>query len=48
MKDVQTEMISQPKSINLKKVIDIKNLRKSFGNQEVLKSVSIKLFNGEN
>jgi len=48
MNDVRTEAISQPKSVNLKQVIDIKNLRKSFGNQEVLKNVSIKLFNGEN
>ncbi len=29
-------------------VIEIKNLRKSFGVQEVLKDVSLKLFNGEN
>ena len=29
-------------------VIDIKNLRKSFGEQEVLTNVSLKLFNGEN
>jgi len=48
MNDFQTEAISQPKSVSLKQVIDIKNLRKCFGNQEVLKSVSIKLFNGEN
>jgi phospholipid/cholesterol/gamma-HCH transport system ATP-binding protein len=31
-----------------KEVIEIENLRKCFGNQEVLKSVSLKLFNGEN
>lgn len=29
-------------------VIEIDNLRKSFGNQEVLKNVSLKLFKGEN
>jgi phospholipid/cholesterol/gamma-HCH transport system ATP-binding protein len=29
-------------------VIEIKNLKKSFGLQEVLKNVSLKLFNGEN
>src|SRR5215216_4466398 len=29
-------------------VIEINNLRKGFGNQEVLKDVSLKLFNGEN
>ncbi len=29
-------------------VIEINNLKKSFGNQEVLKNVSLQLFNGEN
>ena len=29
-------------------VIEINNLKKSFGQQEVLKDVSLKLFNGEN
>ncbi len=29
-------------------VIEIKNLRKSFGKQEILKNISLKLFNGEN
>jgi phospholipid/cholesterol/gamma-HCH transport system ATP-binding protein len=29
-------------------IIEIDHLRKSFGNQEVLKDVSLKLFNGEN
>ncbi len=29
-------------------VIEIKNLRKAFGPQEVLKDISLKLFNGEN
>ena len=29
-------------------VIEIDNLKKSFGNQEVLTDVSLKLFNGEN
>ena len=31
-----------------KQVIEINNLRKGFGKQEVLKNVSLKLFNGEN
>ena len=31
-----------------KQVIEIHNLRKGFGNQEVLKNVSLQLFNGEN
>ena len=29
-------------------VIEITNLKKGFGNQEVLKDISLKLFNGEN
>ena len=32
----------------MRPVIEINNLRKAFGNQEVLKDVSLKLFNGEN
>ena len=35
-----------PKNDNL--VIEIKDLKKGFGNQEVLKKVSLQLFNGEN
>jgi phospholipid/cholesterol/gamma-HCH transport system ATP-binding protein len=31
-----------------KQVIEINNLRKSFGNQEVLRNLSLKLYNGEN
>lgn len=43
-------MISNNPHINHKDeaVIEIANLSKSFGNQEVLKDVSLKLFNGEN
>jgi phospholipid/cholesterol/gamma-HCH transport system ATP-binding protein len=33
---------------NSKHVIDISNLKKSFGKQEVLKDISLKLLNGEN
>ena len=29
-------------------VIEIKNLKKSFGTQEVLKNITLKLYNGEN
>jgi phospholipid/cholesterol/gamma-HCH transport system ATP-binding protein len=36
------------KSKSSEQVIKINNLRKSFGNQEVLKNVSLQLFNGEN
>jgi phospholipid/cholesterol/gamma-HCH transport system ATP-binding protein len=39
---------SQADKKNLKQVIVIKNLQKSFGNQEVLKNVSLELLNGEN
>ena len=41
--------IIDPNIVNVgKEVIEINNLRKSFGNQEVLKNLSLKLFNGEN
>jgi len=33
---------------NAERIIDITNLQISFGNQEVLKNVSLQLFNGEN
>ena len=36
------------KNTSQEPVIEINNLKKSFGNQEVLKDVSLKLFNGEN
>ena len=50
MKTVQidTVMNDSVKSISKKPVIEINNLKKSFGSQEVLKNVSLKLFNGEN
>jgi phospholipid/cholesterol/gamma-HCH transport system ATP-binding protein len=35
-------------SDNVKKVIEITNLKKDFGNDEVLKDVSFSLFKGEN
>jgi len=34
--------------VSVKQVIEIHNLKKSFGSQEVLKDVSLKLVNGEN
>jgi len=34
--------------VSVKQVIEIVNLKKSFGSQEVLKDVSLKLLNGEN
>ena len=36
------------KPVEKKSVIDIQNLKKSFDGQEVLKDVSLKLYNGEN
>ena len=36
------------KTYSDKQVIEINNLRKGFGTQEVLKNVSLQLFNGEN
>ena len=46
----QTDMTpsSSHKTISDEAVIEITNLSKSFGNQEVLKDFSLKLFNGEN
>ena len=40
--------ISSAKSKSYEQVIEINNLRKGFGKQEVLKNVSLQLFNGEN
>lgn len=50
MNTIQTESQNNAhvKKINHEPVIKITNLRKSFGNQEVLRNVSLKLFNGEN
>lgn len=33
---------------NRKKVVEITNLKKSFGNQEILKDVTLSLYEGEN
>jgi len=40
--------IDPAESKSSKKVIEVNNLRKGFGNQEVLKNVSLQLFDGEN
>jgi phospholipid/cholesterol/gamma-HCH transport system ATP-binding protein len=50
MNTAQTETMKNvsSKSISDEPVIEINNLKKSFGKQEVLKNVSLKLFNGEN
>jgi len=50
MKTEQTETVNnksvEPK--NDKTVIEINNLKKSFGKQDVLKNISLNLYNGEN
>jgi len=48
MEATQTATITTAKTKNFKQVIEIHNLRKGFGEQEVLKNVSLQLFNGEN
>jgi phospholipid/cholesterol/gamma-HCH transport system ATP-binding protein len=48
MNATQTPPVVSAESKSVKKVIEINNLRKGFGNQEVLKNVSLQLFNGEN
>lgn len=49
MNSSQTEINSDSlKTTGNEPVIEINNLKKSFGTQEVLKNISLKLFNGEN
>ena len=50
MKTTQTETITNTivKTTSDQPVIEINNLKKSFGEQEVLKNVSLKLYKGEN
>ena len=48
MNQTQTTQISPNKSLAPNTVIEISNLRKSFGNQEVLKNLSLRLYKGEN
>ncbi|MFA6924816.1 MAG: ATP-binding cassette domain-containing protein [Bacteroidales bacterium] len=50
MNTTQTNTINNTlsKTISNEPVIEINNLKKSFGKQEVLKNISLNLFNGEN
>ena len=48
MNPSRSENIVKANTESYKKVIEISNLRKGFGKQEVLKDVSLQLFNGEN
>jgi phospholipid/cholesterol/gamma-HCH transport system ATP-binding protein len=45
---IKTETFVSAEIKSNEPVIEINNLKKSFGKQEVLKNVSLKLFNGEN
>jgi len=49
---MKTEILTESNTSFISKsgepVIDINNLKKSFGTQEVLRDISLKLFNGEN
>jgi len=46
MNSSQTADMATDKTKNREQVIEIHNLRKGFGTQEVLKDVSLQLFNG--
>jgi len=48
MNNTENEIIAPTETNSGKPVIEINNLRKSFGKQEVLKNVSFNLLNGEN
>ncbi|MDQ1296561.1 MAG: phospholipid/cholesterol/gamma-HCH transport system ATP-binding protein [Bacteroidota bacterium] len=48
MNPVQTVTVSSSKIESPKQVIEINNLRKGFGTEDVLTNVSLKLYNGEN
>jgi phospholipid/cholesterol/gamma-HCH transport system ATP-binding protein len=45
---INTEVITPLKNTSQEPVIEVTNLKKAFGSQEVLTDVSLKLFNGEN
>ncbi len=46
--DANTATITSGKTKSYQKLIEINNLRKGFGNQEVLKNITLQLFDGEN
>jgi len=48
MHETETHDITLPKPTGKEPVIEIISLKKSFGSLEVLKDISLKLFNGEN
>jgi phospholipid/cholesterol/gamma-HCH transport system ATP-binding protein len=48
MQETENQDVALPKTTGKEPVIEIDNLKKSFSSLEVLKNVSLKLFNGEN
>jgi len=50
MTKLQENIISDKPSVNTpsEAILEVINLKKGFGKQEVLKNISLKLFNGEN
>jgi phospholipid/cholesterol/gamma-HCH transport system ATP-binding protein len=48
MNAILSKSSGQVDTKNIDQIIEIKNLRKGFGNQEVLKKISLQLFKGEN
>jgi phospholipid/cholesterol/gamma-HCH transport system ATP-binding protein len=48
MNATQTSAVASAKTASPEQVIEINNLRKGFGTEDVLVDVSLKLFNGEN
>ena len=48
MTDTQTIATSSARKVEGKQVIEIRNLKKNFGDQLVLKNVNLELLNGEN
>jgi len=48
MNTIQTATVDMAKAESPKQVIEINNLRKGFGTEDVLIDVSLKLYNGEN
>src|SRR5665811_2076590 len=48
MNETQTATSVSAKAENPRQVIEINNLRKGFGTEDVLTNVSLKLYNGEN
>jgi phospholipid/cholesterol/gamma-HCH transport system ATP-binding protein len=48
MNTIQPATVAPVKAESLKQVIEINNLRKGFGSEDVLIDVSLKLYNGEN